>query len=162
MSQEVQEITPIKDTIINDQINTVINNPKNHPRVGIGVIIKKDNKLLFGKRIASHNANTWTPPGGHLEFYEELEQCARRETAEEAGIQIKNIHLAGITNDFFEKEKKHYVTIYFIADHDSGDPQVMEPDKVEKWQWFSKEELPQPLFLSTANLFKQGFNPFDK
>ena len=43
---------------------------KKFPRVGIGVIIRKDNKILLGKRKNAHGEGSWCFPGGHLEFNE--------------------------------------------------------------------------------------------
>ena len=49
------------------------------PKVGLAVIVYKDGKILMGKRIGSHGVNTWSFPGGHLEFLETFEECAKRE-----------------------------------------------------------------------------------
>ena len=84
------------------------------PKVGIGVFVFKDGKILLGKRRNAHGEGSWSLPGGHLEFNEELEDCAQREVMEEAGIKIKNIRLSTITNDKFEKEGKHYITIFMV------------------------------------------------
>ncbi|MBT3419046.1 MAG: NUDIX domain-containing protein [Candidatus Magasanikbacteria bacterium] len=130
------------------------------PQVGIGVCIIKDNKILLGKRKNAHGEGDWCFPGGHLEFNESWEGCARRETKEETGIHIKNIRFVTATNDIFEKEKKHYITIYIMADYDVGEVQVMEPEKCETWDWFHWDALPSPLFLPIQNLLKQDFNPF--
>ena len=134
----------------------------NRPKVGVGVLIFKDKKLLLGKRKNSHGDDSWCPPGGHLEFNEELEDCANRETLEETGIKIKNIELITATNDIFIKENKHYITLHLIADYDSGEVKLMEPEKCEKWEWFSWNKLPSNLFLPTLNLIKNGFNPLNK
>ena len=60
---------------------------ENRPRIGVVVIIKKDNKILFGKRKGSHGEGSWSFPGGHLEFNENIEDCAVREVLEETGIK---------------------------------------------------------------------------
>lgn len=130
------------------------------PRVGVSAIILKENKVLLGKRKNSHGAETWCFPGGHLDFWEKIEDCARRETMEETGIKIKNLRSGPYTNDLFEKEDKHYITLFIIADYESGEVRLMEPDKCEKWDWFEWDNLPQPLFLPVQNLLKLGFNPF--
>ena len=130
------------------------------PKVGIGVIVIKGNKVLLGKRKNAHGEGSWCFPGGHLEFGEELEECAEREVLEEAGIKIRDIRLRTFTNAIFEKEGKHYVTLFLVSDYDSGELRVFEPEKCERWEWFDWDNLPQHLFLPIQNLLKQEFNPF--
>ncbi len=89
---------------------------------------------------------------------ESIEACARREVFEETGISIHNIRYATFTNDIFKEEKKHYVTLFVVAEYHDGDLQVKEPDKCEKWDWFIREEFPENLFLSLKNLLVQGFH----
>ncbi len=129
------------------------------PKVGVGAWIVKDGKVLLGKRINAHGAGSWSAPGGHLEWFETAEDCARRETAEEAGIEITNLKSVTFTNDISESEQTHYITLAVTADWVSGTPQVLEPDRCERWDWFSWDELPEPLFLPLQNLLKQGFRP---
>ena len=133
---------------------------ENKPQVGVGVIILDDKKVLLGKRKGSHGEGTWSFPGGHLEFNEEIEDCAKREVEEETGILLKNIRRGPFTNDIFEKENKHYVTIFVIAEKKMGDVKLLEPDKCEEWKWFSWDNLPKPLFLPVQTLIRTGFNPF--
>ena len=132
----------------------------NRPKVGVGVMVRKEGKILLGKRKNAHGEGAWSFPGGHLEFKESWGECARREVMEETGLQLKNVQFATATNDIFEKEGKHYITIIMLADYDSGEVQLREPDKCESWQWFSWKNLPQPLFVPIQNLLKCGFNPF--
>ncbi len=122
------------------------------PKVGLGVLILRNGKVLIGKRKNSHGDGTWCFPGGHLEFGETPEECARRETLEEAGITIKNIKRIGYTNDIFEKENKHYITLCMTAEYESGEIKIMEPDKFDEWKWFALDDLPKPLFISPRNL----------
>mgnify|MGYP003394911621 FL=1 len=133
---------------------------ENRPKVGIGVCVIKDGKILFGKRKNAHGQGSWCFPGGHLEFNETWEECAVRETLEETGLKIKNIRFATATNDIFPMENKHYITIFMIADYDSGELRIMEPEKCERWDWFDWSSPPQPLFIPQQNLLKSGYNPF--
>ncbi|KKP59581.1 MAG: hypothetical protein UR53_C0001G0081 [Candidatus Magasanikbacteria bacterium GW2011_GWC2_34_16] len=130
------------------------------PKVGVGVIVKKDGKVLMQKRKGAHGFGTWCFPGGHMEFGESLEETARRETIEELGIEITNIWVGPYTNDVHTGEGKHYVTLFVVSDYASGDPKIMEPDKTEFFDWFDWEEMPRPLFLPIINLLEQGYNPF--
>lgn len=104
----------------------------------------------------------WSFGGGHLEFGESPEEGSRREIREEIGIEIKNIRPGPFTNDVFEKEGKHYITLFMLADYAGGEVKVMEPEKCEKWEWFAWSELPKPLFLPIENLLKHEYNPFEK
>lgn len=129
------------------------------PRVGVGVAVIKDGKVLFGKRKGSHGEGSWSFPGGHVEFGESLEDCASREVLEETGIRIKNIQKFAFTNDIFEKENKHYITCFLKADYDSGELVNKEPEKLEEWQWFDWSSLPQPLFLPIQHLIEEKISP---
>jgi len=133
----VENKTIIKSNIINNQ----------QVQVGIGVLILRGNEVLLGKRISGHNKNTWQSTGGHLEFGESFENCARREILEETRIKVKNIRQITTTNDIFVKDKKHYVTIFMACDYVSGNAKAMEPEKCSQWQWFPKDKLPKNLFL---------------
>lgn len=131
----------------------------NRPKVGIGVCVIKDGQILLGQRLNAHGDGTWCFPGGHLEFGESFEDCARREVAEESGLTIKKPIFVTCTNDIFVKENKHYITVYMKAAWQQGEPQVLEPNKMAKWQWFNWDNLPSPLFLPMQNLLKTDFRP---
>ena len=118
---------------------------ENKPRVGIGVTIVKDGKVLLGKRKGSHGEGEYASPGGHLEYMESFEECAIRETLEECGIEITNIRFQFLVN-VTSYAPKHYAHIGMIADWKSGEPQVLEPNKCESWDWYDPNELPEPLF----------------
>ena len=133
---------------------------KKRPAVGVAVIVIKNGKVLLGKRKGAHGSGSWAFPGGHLEFNESIEDCAKREVLEETGMSIKNFRFATITNDLFHQSNKHYVTLFVVCEHENGIPGVKEPDKCEEWDWFYWNEFPKPIFLSLKNLLQQGFSPF--
>lgn len=133
-------------------------------KVGVGVMILKDGKVLLGKRKGSHGAGEYAFPGGHLEYMEFFEDCAKRETFEEAGIEIKNIKFQCIANTK-KWTPKHYVHIGVIAELESGEPKVLEPEKCEGWDWYDIENLPEPIFnlvLPQIEAYKSGKNYYDK
>jgi 8-oxo-dGTP diphosphatase len=132
---------------------------KERPKIGIHVIIIRENKVLLGKR---KDYGCWGLPAGHLEFNETIEECAIRETLEETGITIKNIKLGPYTNDIEKEKNLHYVNIFVIPEFNEGIVKNLEPDKCEKWEWFEWNNLPSPLFNPIENLLKQNFNPLKK
>lgn len=131
-------------------------NTKN-PRVGIGVFICKEGKFLMGKRMGSHGEGTWTVPGGHLEYGESFADTAKREVLEETGLVINNVRFGAVTNDFFEEEGKHYVTVWMLSEYESGEATILEPDKFVEQGWFDFDSLPTPLFLPWEQLLKSEF-----
>lgn len=125
------------------------------PKVGVGVIVKNDNgEILLGLRCNSHGEGCWAFPGGHLEAGESFVNCAAREVFEETGLEVEGLRCAGVTNDIFINEDKHYITVYMEGRLKKGELVVREPDKCREWKWFPKESLPSPLFLTISNLLK--------
>jgi 8-oxo-dGTP diphosphatase len=130
-----------------------------HPRIGVAVLVQRDGRVLLGRRQGAHGADSWALPGGHLEFGETIEACARRELLEETGLDLRSMAAGPYTNDLFEAEGRHYVTLFVLATVDAGEPRVMEPDKCAGWGWFDWSALPQPLFQPLSTLWRSGFVP---
>lgn len=68
------------------------------PKVGVGVFVMRNGQVLIGKRKGAHGEGEYSFPGGHLEYMESFEGCARRETQEETGIEIQNIRFQFLLN----------------------------------------------------------------
>jgi len=137
-----------------------MNKVNKFPRVGVGVLVfNKDNQILLGQRQGSHGHLSWQPPGGHLDFNESLENCAKREAKEEVNISINAVEFIGMTNDYFEDHDKHYISIFMKAKLTSNQQiKNCEPHKAKNWQWFKLDELPSPLFLPLRKLVdKNGY-----
>jgi uncharacterized protein (TIGR00730 family) len=130
---------------------------RSRPQVGAGVLIVQDGAVLLGLRRGSHGANSWSPPGGHLEFGEDPINCVRREALEEAGIELGTCRFAGVTNDIFVTEGRHYVTLFYTSTLAGGTPEVREPEKNGRWQWWPWDSLPANLFLPLVHLRELGF-----
>ena len=127
--------------------------------VGVGVIVRRDGKVLLGLRKGSHGAATWGLPGGHLEAGESVEACAVREALEETGLRIGEVAQAGFSSDVFTEVDRHYVTLFVEADVASGVLEVREPGRCEAWQWFEWNDLPEPLFAPLSSFMRRGGRP---
>ena len=129
----------------------------NRPKVGVSVVLKFKNKVLVGKRKGSHGDGTWAFPGGHLEFGETIFDCGKRELEEETNINLGNLkgENIGYTNDIFQKEKKHYITLYVLYTVDKElKAEVMEPNKCYEWIWVNENKIPKPHFIPLQNYLK--------
>jgi 8-oxo-dGTP diphosphatase len=114
-------------------------------KVGVGVLVIKDGKVLLGKRKNAHGADEYGGPGGHLEYGETIEQTALREIGEECGITVKNLQMLCVS-DLLTYFPKHYVDVGMTAEWVSGEPEVLEPHKLESWGWYDMDNLPEKLF----------------
>jgi 8-oxo-dGTP diphosphatase len=124
----------------------------NLPRIGVAAFVVKENKVLLGMRKGAHGAMLWATPGGHLEFGESVIECATRELFEETGLKALSCTLGPWVENVMEQGKKHYLTVFVRIDQFEGEPKLLEPDKCQGWQWFSQNELPEPLFPTIISL----------
>ncbi|PON87939.1 Nucleoside triphosphatase YtkD [Trema orientale] len=134
------------------------------PRAVVMVFLLRGKAVLLGRRRLSIGDSYFCIPGGHLEFGESFEECARRELKEETGLEIEKIEFLTVTNNLFleEPKKGHKVTIFMRAVRRDPQqmPQNVEPDMCDGWDWYEWDNLPQPLFWPLQNMVKEGFNPF--
>lgn len=127
------------------------------PKVGIGIVVIREGKVLIGERLSNHGAKTLQIPGGHLEFGESFEETARREVEEETGL--KDIVVKGVIsigNDI--AYDKHYVSIGVLAESESGDPYDVEPNGSRNWQWMELDDIPENLFLPSQKVIRNWRN----
>jgi 8-oxo-dGTP diphosphatase len=129
------------------------------PRVGVGVVVVRDGRVLVGRRRGSHGGGTWALPGGHLEFGESVEDCARREVREETGLEIADLRPGPYASTLFEDEGRHAVTLFVVAAWAGGEATLREPDKCAAWLWRTWDDLPEPLFPTLEALRRTGFVP---
>jgi len=136
-------------SIINQNPQSQNQNQNQNVRVGTGLIVVKNGKVLVGKRKGSHAAGLFSFPGGHLDWNETWQACVLRELEEECGTGIK-VFLRSfdqqrkeffVTNDIMPQYGKHYITIFMVADWIEGEPENMEPEKCEGWDWISFDQL---------------------
>ena len=122
-------------------------------RAGCGVMICNDtHELLLGLRNNDrekanselHEEGTWTMPGGNIEYGESFEEAGIREAKEETNLDVSDLEVICVQTD--KNKYAHYISVGMIAHCYKGNPQVMEPDEIIKWEWFDINNLPKNIF----------------
>ncbi|MFA6301435.1 MAG: 8-oxo-dGTP diphosphatase [Candidatus Paceibacterota bacterium] len=102
-------------------------------------VIRKDGKILLGLKKRGFGLGTWNGFGGKVEELETLLESVKRETREEAGIEITNVEKIGIIDFKFEDSAREIECHFFTADIEKGEPTETEEMKP---QWFDIENIP--------------------
>jgi 8-oxo-dGTP diphosphatase len=129
------------------------------PRIGVGVIVQRDGRVLVGLRRGAHGAGSWALPGGLLEFGETVFACAHREVREETGLAIRDLSAGPWVSTVFADDGLHHVTLFVVARAEEGDAERREPHKCDEWRWCAWDALPRPLFAPLDALRSLGFEP---
>lgn len=112
-------------------------------KLGVPVILLQDRQVILAKRIGIYGAGKYGFPGGHLDELESIDECARRELLEEVGIVATDLRTIGVVKEW---QTTHWF-IHFISlcTAWTGEITNLEPTVSEAWQWYSLDDLPQPL-----------------
>jgi ADP-ribose pyrophosphatase YjhB (NUDIX family) len=115
------------------------------PGVGTGLAILRDGKLLLYRRTRPPEAGHWSIVGGKVDLGESSETAARREAEEESGLKIGAIEFLLHSEQFEKIGGQLWVSMIYRTTDISGDPAVMEPEKLPEFGWFALDALPAPL-----------------
>ena len=118
-------------------------------KVGIGVMILREDSVLLGHRIGKdtggiYEPGSWCLPGGKQEFGETFYEGAAREVEEETSLHISEMELFGAADDI--ASDRHFVTLWVVAGNCEGTARVTEPDKQDAWKWFPLDALPERIY----------------
>jgi len=127
-------------------------------------IVHEHPNVLLGMKKRGFGAGRWNGFGGKVTPAETIEDAAKREMQEEAGIELKNLDKVGIIEFEFQGNPEILEVHIFRSDDFSGEPTESEEMKPS---WFHADEIPfkdmwpddihwMPLFLS-GKKFKGKF-----
>ncbi|MGI5838030.1 MAG: NUDIX hydrolase [Chloroflexota bacterium] len=121
-----------------------------NPKLVVGTLPIVDGKVLLLRRGIEPRQGTWTYPGGFLEMGETTEEGARRETREEAGIEVGHLKLHGIYN----RPSHGVVTIVYLAEILNGKPKPSS--ETLEVAFFGPNEIPwdELAFPTTVSALK--------
>ena len=118
---------------------------RNFPGLGTGLAILRDGKLLLYRRTRPPEAGHWNIVGGKIDHLEHSFDAARREAEEETGLVIGKIEFLCLSEQIFASEGQHWISLIYMTTDFTGEPTVMEPEKLPEFGWFDLDQLPEPL-----------------
>ncbi len=128
---------------------------KKFPKIVVGVLVYNNKGEIFLAKQKKWE-DKWTIPGGHLDYGEHLQDCAKREVKEETGMDVSNIEFIGIQESVFSKEyykEKHMVFVDFCGK--AEDNEVVLNDEMQEYQWIDPQDaLHLDLGSSTKKLIE--------
>ncbi|MDJ0622647.1 MAG: NUDIX hydrolase [Desulfocapsaceae bacterium] len=106
-----------------------------NPRMVAGAIPIMDGKILLCRRAIEPRRGMWTIPAGYLENGESVEQCARRETMEEALAHLDDMLPYSLLNITFIDQvyfiyRARLVNTDFRPGNESLEVQLFHPDEI--------------------------------
>lgn len=127
-------------------------------------IVYQHPNVLLGLKKRGFGAGKWNGFGGKVESAETIEDAAKRELQEEAGIEVEDLEKVGILDFEFKGNPEILEVHIFRSGEFSGEPTESEEMKP---QWFHVDEIPfkkmwpddehwMPLFLQ-GKKFKGKF-----
>lgn len=134
-----------------------------HPRVGVGAIVWRDDRVLMIRRAKPPAYGEWSLPGGELEVGETLFDAAVREVREETGIDCRPVAVVdtvdGITRDDTDRVRFHYVIVDVAARWIAGEPRPLDDALDARWMTVAEveahayyPEIPRVVGLSKARM----------
>ncbi|WP_053640395.1 MULTISPECIES: NUDIX domain-containing protein [unclassified Streptomyces] len=116
--------------------------------VGVHLHLERDGKVLLGLRHpdSAYAGSLWHALAGHLEA-EAATAGLAREAHEEAGLVIDpaDLELVHTVHTVDRPGARPRMQLFFRPRHWEGTPEVREPDRCLRWEWFSAEDLPEPI-----------------
>ena len=119
-----------------------------HPAVATDCVVLgfdgESLKVLLVERGVEPYKGAWALPGGFMRIDETAEQCARRELAEETGLDLSNLHQLGAFTAVHRDPRERVVSIAFYALARQRD--VRGGNDAAKARWVEIDSLPPLAF----------------
>ena len=125
------------------------------PKVGVGVVVLHEGKLLLVRRTMNPEQGKWSLPAGFLDAGEEPAVTARRETREETGLDIA---ITGLIDVYFNPPRPDGgASIFILYEGQFLGGQLQAGDDADAAGFFGPAELPELAFASTQAMVSRIF-----
>ena len=119
-------------------------NERQAPLFAVNVAVIQNGEILLTQR---EDFEVWCLPGGEVNAGESIADAARREVAEETGLQVKLERLAGVYSDPELFGRGAHVAVFTAVS--SGGEMQPDPKEVLEARFFAFSEIPAVLQFGT-------------
>ncbi len=121
-----------------------------NPAVGVAVVVMDGaGRILLGRRSAGGNVGAWCIPCGYVEWGEDIRDAARREFAEETGLDVAIGEVCAVHSNFHNPSALT-VGVWFYGEIIGGSRQAS--DDLDQVEWFPLDDPPEPLAFPTDRI----------
>ena len=118
-----------------------------------GIVFRRSPEGVVRFLLIRDSYSNWGFPKGHLENGETPSEAARRETAEETGLESIILHGPIRIIDWYFRFRGKFIHKYchfFLVESPSGDPNPQHDEGITECQWCTYEEALQTLSYDNA------------
>jgi ADP-ribose pyrophosphatase YjhB (NUDIX family) len=131
---------------------------KKSPGINVDILVVRGNKILLGllaKKWNYEGKQVYGVPGRNIGFGEKIGDAVKRDIKQEFNCNVIKYKVICVNSNY--AFGNHYIGIGVVTEID-GEPKVLIPEDWEKWDWFTKDTIPDNLFPATKNLVECYFN----
>jgi ADP-ribose pyrophosphatase YjhB (NUDIX family) len=116
------------------------------PKVGVGVAVVEDGRLLLVRRAVNPGHGKWSLPAGFVDQGEDPRATAAREALEETGLIVE---IGAVLDVFFNQPGQGGASIFILYRAERTGGELNAGDDADEVGFFAPDELPELAFDST-------------
>lgn len=116
------------------------------PKVGVGVAVVEDGRLLLIKRAMNPERGKWSLPAGFIDQGEDPKDAAAREALEETGLIVR---IEGVLDVFHNPPGAGGASVFILYRAQIIGGELAAADDAADAGFFALDQLPELAFAST-------------
>ena len=122
------------------------------PKVGVGVMVVEDDRLLLVQRAMPPEQGKWSLPAGYLDHGEDPAATAVREALEETNLVVE---ITALVDVFHNPPGQGGASIFILYRARRRGGELRAGDDASDVRFFALDELPELAFKSTADAVRR-------